>query len=364
MAKSIRVKKIDIYILKEFAGPFLLGLSAIIIVYLSAILFEMTDYIIQKGFPMRAVAKMTLLWMPGITADSIPTAVLFAILIGLGRLVKDHELSVIRMAGMSMARLAVPVLFFGLLTSLLCFFINEVVVPESNHQSENILREMLLKEPEINLITNRWFGDEKRQLFVEKYNKDTGQMENITIYFVNENGFPERIDAKIGYTEGDVWVLENGFRHVFDDSGRLEVEQRFEEFKYRINKDVQYFFSNARTTKELSRRELGAIIQSFRNSSLESIKGLHVDYHLKLSMPFAALIFSLLAIGLSNFSPRGIFLYGVIASGSVATAYYTGIGIFRTFGASGKLNPLLAAWAPNLLLLALGIILLYRSERH
>jgi lipopolysaccharide export system permease protein len=81
-----------------------------------------------------------------------------------------------------------------------------------------------------------------------------------------------------------------------------------------------------------------------------------VEIHKKLSISVACLNFILIGIALALRWPRGGL--GLVMGGSMAvfTVFYVGLTAGESLADRGRMSPTLAMWAPNLLILAAGII--------
>jgi lipopolysaccharide export LptBFGC system permease protein LptF len=85
---------------------------------------------------------------------------------------------------------------------------------------------------------------------------------------------------------------------------------------------------------------------------------LQVELYKKISFPLSCLVMALLGVPFSfSMGKKGAF-FGITASIAIAISYWGVFSVFEQMGAYGLLIPLLAAWAPNLLFGATGLVLL------
>ncbi len=94
--------RLDRYILSEILGPLALGFFVFTFILLLQALFKFARLIISSGVEATVVGKLLLLTLPSIVVMTIPMALLFSILIAVGRLSSDSELVAIRAAGVSL----------------------------------------------------------------------------------------------------------------------------------------------------------------------------------------------------------------------------------------------------------------------
>ena len=93
--------------------------------------------------------------------------------------------------------------------------------------------------------------------------------------------------------------------------------------------------------------------RSFRSSTLQVYR---LEFHKKLAIPFGCIAFIVFAFPFGSFTGRGGRSVG-FGIGLIVSVFYWGM-LFagQTLGLRSNLSPLLAMWAPNLVLLTLGII--------
>src|SRR5690606_2970580 len=88
----------------------------------------------------------------------------------------------------------------------------------------------------------------------------------------------------------------------------------------------------------MNRAELAEHIRLFQRSGID-VRPFLVDYHMKLPLPFASLVLSLLAAPLSLWGGRHGWVFGLGASIGLAFLYYTLMALFRSLGTNGVLPP-------------------------
>lgn len=100
---------INRYIFREIAVPFGMILFVLTFVLLMGKILQLMDLMINKGVAVADIALLMLYLIPSFLAFTIPISLLIAILIGLGRLSGDNEWTIMKMSGVSLYQLSVPV---------------------------------------------------------------------------------------------------------------------------------------------------------------------------------------------------------------------------------------------------------------
>lgn len=359
-----RLLSIDRYLMREFVGPFAGSVIGFTIILLSGLLFELTDLILVKKVPAGTVVRMLLYKLPGLTVVSLPVGVLFATLLGMGRLVKDGEMTALRGSGLSFRRLAVPFLFLAIVVSGVTVLANEHVVPWANHQFETLVRHIVFRDPLPTVEERVFFRDGHGTVFyVREVDHRQRTLQDVMIYETEESdsGFPRLITAKRGTFEDQLWRLEDVVTRTLDEEGYVENELRAPTLLYPLTERSQNFFGTQKTTDEMTRRELQDHIELFRRSGIE-VRAFVVDYHLKLALPFASFIFALAGAPLSLRSARSGRFFGITVSLVLSFLYFVLTSVSRSLGINGVLPTVVAAWLPTALFLLFGGWLLYRAD--
>jgi lipopolysaccharide export system permease protein len=363
---QVKIKKpliMDKYIISEYLGPFIACVAGFTVILLSGALFELADLIFTNKMSIDVVLRLLLYKIPLVVVVTLPIAVLFATLLSLGRLARDNELAAIRSAGVSFKRISVPILFMGLLTSGFTLLLNEKIVPEANHQAENLYRISIFRDSMPPIRSNVFFqGTGGRYFYVEEVNPRNNKLENVLIYETDKSNFPGIITAKWGtFSEGE-WQLHDGVMRKFDDDGFIENEVHFDMVAYPIPEDDAKLFGTQKTIDEMTRAELKRHIDLFKRSGID-MASLLVQYHGKLAKPFASFIWVLVGAPLALRARRGGRFFGVAAAIFITFLYYVAEAIFHSLGGNLLFTPLFAAWAANIFFALFGLYLILRADR-
>src|SRR6266852_2931110 len=105
-----RITILDRYVAREVLGPFVLGVGLLTFALVTGRLLKLTEMVVNHGVTLRDVLSLMGFIMPAFLELTFPMAVLLGVLIGFGRMSGDRELIAARACGVSLYRLAVPVL--------------------------------------------------------------------------------------------------------------------------------------------------------------------------------------------------------------------------------------------------------------
>src|SRR5581483_6880329 len=110
---------------------------------------------------------------------------------------------------------------------------------------------------------------------------------------------------------------------------------------------------------EMRYAELGRYIEALRRSGNDANK-LMVEQALKLAIPATCLIIAIFGAPLAITSPRAGTAFGIAISLGTTLLFLLLMQIAKAVGAGGVVHPAVAAWMPNAIFLAIGLVLLAR----
>jgi LPS export ABC transporter permease LptF/LPS export ABC transporter permease LptG len=369
------LRRLDRYVLNETLGPLALGFSVYTFLMLVRFLFRSADLIIRRGLSADEVGKLVLYSLPNILVLTIPMALLFGILIAIGRLASDSELIAMRASGISLFTLYRPVLLLSVLLGMVNLGIAGYLLPRANHALQakllDIIAQTAARQVEPRVFYEEWEdivlyvfeiepgGDEWRGVFLAPSDPprsaNTVTLASSGRLQVDEAG--ERIvlrlrDArthKVDLTNPEKYELirHDEFEEVLDD--QFSSTQRA---KVSISKGV----------RELNLNELASWARDPERDP-EQRRLARVEIHKKLAIPTACLVFGLFAVPLGFNNRRGGKSSGFALSIAVIMAYYVLLSNGEEWARVGAMPPWLAMWLPNLVFAALGTFLLVRRNQ-
>ncbi|MDO8721742.1 MAG: LptF/LptG family permease, partial [Syntrophales bacterium] len=159
------MKIIDRYILREISFPFFTSLIAITFVLLIGKILQLMDLMVNKGVSIVNIIRLILYLMPYFLLFTIPVSLLISILIGLGRLGSDNEITVLKGAGISLYRLFYPLAMASFAAFLITLSLSLFFVPNSNQATKNLLFAIIRQNASVG-IRERIFNDNFKGLLL------------------------------------------------------------------------------------------------------------------------------------------------------------------------------------------------------
>ena len=178
-----RIKKLDIFIAKQFGLLFVGTFFICLFVLMMQFLWRYVDELIGKGLSMEILAQFFWYMALGLMPQAFPLAILLSSLIAYGNLGESSELTAIKAAGISLMQSMRSLIFIVLCIAGISFYFQNVVVPSANMQLKQLLVSMKQKSPELEIPEGTFYdGIPNSNLYVEKKDLKTGHLYGIMIY--------------------------------------------------------------------------------------------------------------------------------------------------------------------------------------
>ena len=365
-------KILNRYILKEIGSPFLLTLFVFTFVLLIGKILQIMEMMVNKGIHFLDVAQLILLIMPSFLTYTMPMSFLIAVLIGLGRLSGDNEVTVMRASGMSLYQLSKPILMAALIVAMLTALVG-IIAPHSNLATKGLLFQILQQKASIG-IKERIFNDDFQGLvlYADRISAQGDFMEGILISDSRLASEPATIIARRGYLVSNPKAMTVTLRLL--DGSIHTVDSRFQRYKltefssYDINLDLKRAVSggDGAFKKGSVDMTVGELLKNIAKGEQkpEDIRDMIIELHKKVSVPLSCLVFGLLAIPFGIVSKRSGKSRGFTVGLLIVVVYYTLQLAGEALGETGKIHPVLAVWIPDTILGYAGIFFFLRSARE
>ena len=353
------------YVVREFFRLFLILLLGVIWIYIVVNFFETLDKFVEAKPGVQTIALYYLYQIPYLAYLMAPIAVMLAVFFSVGEMARHFEILALKALGISPFRLFRPLLFSGLLVSLLVMGATELLMPAGLVRARQI-REEKIEKRKIPLRIGRnlsFFGKGNRFYFFRYIDAARNIARGIMVLEFDEKGrLRRRIDATRGSYISGAWHFSHVTERRFLEGDREIVEMHDQKAYPEIAEKPFDFLRRKKEIEELSARELWRIIREKRQARVDPTIEL-VEFHTRFSFPFVSFVILFLVFPLAA-SMRGVgrtYAFGL--SLFLAFFYWGLLQTAKALGMAGKMSPFIAAWLPNGIFLLLGLIGLWRTHR-
>jgi len=402
------------YILTEMLFSFFICFLFFFFIFFVNQILLMAKEVLTKHVPLGQVSLLILFSLPTVIAMSAPFASLVGTLMTIGRLTSDNEILVMLSSGLSYRNIFLPAITVGILISIFSFITNDILLPAGTVQFNKLWRRILYSNPALELEANS--VKRFRDTVIVTGDVTDNTIKNVMILDKTSDGerriiMASQAELKDGGNEGLSLELENAFIHSSKEIAREDYDYASANFlKYWIsNEDIIQAVMSI-SPREMSSRDVRkAIIQKSKEvgikandrkgkvvlqaSTLENIlRGgpsgetwgrkptsiinfqrevqnlagiykdrsltLHIiEYHNKFSVPFGAFFFVFLAVSLGLMAKKSGQTVGFIFGNIIAVIYWSMLFIGKTMSLRVGTPPFWSMWLPNILSLAIGLVL-------
>ncbi len=178
-----RIRKLDIFISKQFGLLFVGTFFICQFVLMMQFLWRYVDELIGKGLSLEILAKF--FWYMGLmlVPQALPLAILLSSLITFGNLGESSELTAIKAAGISLMQSFRSLIFITICIMLGSIYFQNVIGPKANMSFTQLLISMKQKSPELEIPEGVFYdGIPNTNLYVQKKDLRTGMLYGIMIY--------------------------------------------------------------------------------------------------------------------------------------------------------------------------------------
>lgn len=357
---------INRYLMREIVGIFVLGLTIFTLVLLMGRMVKLMEMVVANGVPLAEVLRLIILLLPSFLVLTIPMAFLLAVLLAFGRLSNDNEITVLKACGLSLGALLPPVLLTAAAAALLTLFISVVAVPWGNTGFKQMTMDVARKYA-ASAIRERIFRDDLPGivLYVDQYDEARRTMQRVMIQDSRDPERPLTIFAKSGLVSSDE---VNGVLRILLKNGSIHTQHKND---YRLVSFGEYLLTAesgrstppVRTELDLGIAELQRGSRSPQLASQTRLK-MATELHSRFAFPCATFVFAILALPLGLSNRRSGKGSGFTISILILLVYYVLLSFLRTLAEKGGIPPALAVWLPNLLFLAIGLLLLRLASQE
>jgi LPS export ABC transporter permease LptG/LPS export ABC transporter permease LptF len=362
---------LDDYILREFMTTLGLVLVTFVMLLLVFTFFELIGDIIRNKTPFITVGDYLVNLTPSMIYTITPLSVLLAVLVTFGTLQRNNELTAMKATGISLYRVALPVLVIAFIVAASLFAFDETYVPTANRRQE-ALRSVIKGKPAQTFFRpdQKWmFGSQQtgkpdRIFYYQFFDPVNDRFANVTIFEIDPATFTlsRRVFAATAHWEPQVgqWIFENGWVRTF----KGDVVSGYQPFAVSTVPEIperpQYFKKESLQSQEMSFTQLNRYIRDLSQSGFDTMP-LRVQLNVKLAYPLITLVMAVLAIPFALSMGRRGSLTGIAAAIGLAVAYWVTAAIFQAMGNVNMLPAVLAAWSPDVLFGLVGSYLLLKT---
>jgi len=354
----------DLYLLRTFFAYFAILMLVFVFLFEAFTFFELLDDIARHRIVFVVVMDYFLFLTPYLLYQLAPLAALVAILATLGIMSKNNEIVACKASGISLYRLAVPLLIAGLALAGSMIVLDDTFLPYANQRQDALRNQIKGRPPQTYKQPERWiFGQNSKIYNYDLFDPAQNLFGGLTVLEIDPLTFEVRrrvFAARAQWSEAQkIWVLESGWMREF--SGGTIV--RYEHFNVKdlpeLTEPPSYFNREVLPAIQMSWPQLRRYIDDLHRAGFD-VAGLTVQWHRKLAFPLIAPVSMLLAFPFAFLVGTRGAIGGIAMGVAIGIIYWLGAELLAAMGAVGQLPPLLAGWSPDIVFFFLGMYFFFK----
>jgi lipopolysaccharide export system permease protein len=383
---SRRLNLLDRYILKSVLFTCLGAVALFLFIFaLANVVKDLLGYVLAGQLSFSLFVHFVWLLIPAGAIYSLPLGLLTGVLLTLGRLSADSEITAMRTAGLSLARIARPIFVLGALCTALALYFNFESMPKARVTYHKELPDAVRANP-LSFIVPRTFIRDFPGVVVYIGEKQGSVLRDIWVW---------RLDSSRRVTE----FIRAGSGHfdVDDASNDLiltltaaQVEKRDEKkpenfevapylstfgqietvrlsldrlFGRSVVRQKMQWMTYSELEKEHARVSAEPVPPGEEKAHARAVMKVQLTVQEKFTMAVSVLAFAFVAV------PLGIRVSRRETSANLGIAVCLAIGHYLLSAMVGQLDrhpeyrPDLLLWLPNIIFLTVGVVLFRRLDR-
>jgi LPS export ABC transporter permease LptF/LPS export ABC transporter permease LptG len=350
---------IDLYLLRRFFFHFTLLLAAFIFLFEAFTFFELLDDIARHRVPFTVVVDYFWFLTPYLLYNLTPLAALVAALVTLGVMSKNNEVVACKASGISLYRLALPLLAAGVALASGMVVLDETYLPYANQRQDALRNIIKGRPPQTYMHPQRWiFGENSKIYNYDLFDPTQNLFGGLSVVEIDPATFQMKrrvFASRARWSDSqNLWILESGWVRDFDGGSITSYQQFRASSLPELSEPPSYFNREVRQASQMSLGPLGHYIEGLRKAGFD-VASLTVQWQVKLAFPSIAPISMLLAIPFALLVGTRGAVGGVAIGVAIGILYWTAARLLEAMGGVGQLPPFFAAWSTDITFFFVGL---------
>lgn len=357
-------KTLSKYFLKEIIPNFIFGFLIFIFVFFMTQIFKLSDLIVVHGIGIKDITRLVTFVILPFVGMTFPVALLFAILITLGRMGQDSELIALRSMGVSLTDIIKPILAFSILifisSAIFTIFAEAWGFNSFKKQVFEMGQKKISTGIQPGLFNENFYG---LVIYTDNLNKKDNEMQNILLHDGRNKKRPLTIIAKRGKIISDPESLLITLRlfdgNILTRENDMRSYRKIDYDTYDINimltegDDFSIGDPRAISTRNLIKK-INRLSKSGKNTTREVI-----ELNRRFSIPLACIIFAIFSTGFAGATKNPRFSTGrgkaIVISMVIIITYWIMCLMGQSYARKNILPPFIVMWIPNFIYLSISL---------
>ncbi len=356
---------IERYVLKNYIRYQLVALAILVFIYIIINLFDNLGRYLARNISAQDIALLYLYQIPWYAVLLLPVAAIIGVFFIFGFMTKNRELIALKTSGLNVYRLVRLIILVGVATTFFSFGFHETIgIWAQNRLYEHRVKKIDKRPLPTNELRRNifYYGLGNWLYYIREFDPTDNQMRGVTLWQIApDQSIRCRIDAETGrYSQG--WIFYQAKVRNFDSLGNETVMDGQVVNMPELKEQPRDFLKRLKPVEEMNFLEIERFVRQ-RSRAGENVNREKAELHYRFSRPFITMILLIICLPLSLVLKKGGIAIGLSISFLLAFSYWGLIQSCLAYGIAGAINPVLAAWLPNIIFGTIACFTAWRIPR-
>jgi lipopolysaccharide export system permease protein len=358
---NLKLKLIDMYIIKKFLGTFFFCIVLILTIAVVFDFAEKIDNFMEHKAPVKAIIfDYYLNFIPYFAMLFAPLFVFIAVIFFTSKMAISTEIIAILNSGMSFRRMMWPYFLSAFIIASLTFVLTNFVIPKSNlirmDFEDKYYHSSSSKRIPVENIHRMAYKNV--YVYMGTFNPISQRGQNFTIEKFNDNGV---LESKLSSTSVlydttlHKWTAMNYY--IRQINGNQEIIVKGKQIDTSLSIKPSDFSRDPGFVGTMTSNDLNDYIAHLRLQGSDELKLFLIEKYRRFANPFAVFILTLIGVSLSSRKIRGGIGMNIGIGLSLSFSYILFLQFASQFSLKGNLGPMLAMWIPNIIYTIIALVL-------
>jgi lipopolysaccharide export system permease protein len=358
---GLKIRIIDLYIIKKFLGTFFFSLVLILTIAVVFDFAEKVDNFMQNHAPVRAVIfDYYFNFVPYFAMLFAPLFVFISVIFFTSKMAVNTEIIAILNSGMSFIRMMWPYFLSSLVIAIFTFVLTNFVIPHANLVRMRFEDRYYRSSP----YRSGYIQDFHRQVYPKVYaymkgydpNAQTGSDFSLEKFDDKGHLVSKLMALKVTWdTTIHKWSAWNYY--IRDINGINETISRGLRIDTTLTIKPDDFARDPGVVGTMTYQELNDYINLLKLQGSDELRLFQIEKYRRISDSFAIFILTLIGVSLSSQKIRGGTGMQIGLGLALSFSYILFMQFASQFSLKGEMDPMIAIWIPNILYTIIALFL-------
>ena len=356
---SFPLKKLDWYIMRRFILTFFVAILLIIGIVIIFDVSEKIDNFVEHEAPLSAIIlDYYVNFVPYFINMFSPLFVFITVIFFTSKMAQNSEIVAILSCGISFHRMMVPYIISAAIIAAMSLSLNLFIIPQAN-ETRLEFEAKYVKQPSALAGQNVHYQISPGEfVFVEGFSSWNNTAYKFTLERIEHGRLVSKLSAETAVwdTTFGGWRLNKYFIRDYMDDMEDDIRSG-NQIDTVINLTVDDFYLNKDMVERLSQKRLSQLIQTQRMRGDSNVMYAEIEQHNRWSLPFSALILTIIGVSLSSKKRRGGIGWNIAIGIALSFSYILFMRFSQMFVYTATLPAYIAIWLPNLVFAIIAAVL-------